>query len=632
MKKNRSRYKLPESNKETHLKEGQSETHIKLVRLFGLLLFFLAFLLYIKSVLNGYALDDYIVILKNRFTQKGLAGIGDILSKDTFAGMTEDNIMGLSGGRYRPLSLITFAIEHQFFGNAPGVSHAINVIINAFNSVLIFLLLLKFKTSISTNSWLKVSFVAAILFTVLPAHSESVINIKGRDDLLCLFFFLLASLRLFQYASIPSSKNLIISCLLFFLSLLSKENALTFIAIFPLFLFFFSRAENKIIRNTTIAYAGIGIAFLFFRYIITKDNSGNANQELLNNPFLFATLSEKFATLFFASTMYFKLIMFPIYMSYDYNFNQFPIMVFNDWRVLFSILLHLALITVAIIFFKRKSLFSFGILFYFITFSIVSNFFFNIGTIFADRFIYISSLGFCLIVATAGHWVYDWLKRKLNLNTSRYLFLGGFTALAILYTIRIQSRIGDWENNNTLFLADVDDAPESVKVRINACLAYLELSKDKTGFERDSILNRGIPELEKAISIYPSYATGYLNMGVIYNWKGETTKAEEWWNKARMVDPTNSKLMEYDKVLASIYLNNGIKLGTEKKFNEAVRDFLHAFRYDSLNEDLLYNLGGAYYTINRFDSASHYWNKALLINPSNNRVKEGLNALSHIQK
>ena len=152
MKKNRSRYKLPESNKETHLKEGQSETHIKLVRLFGLLLFFLAFLLYIKSVLNGYALDDYIVIPKNRFTQKGLAGIGDLLSKDTFAGMTEDNIMGLSGGRYRPLSLVTFAIEHQFFGNAPGVSHAINVIINAFNSVLIFLLLLKFKTSISTNS------------------------------------------------------------------------------------------------------------------------------------------------------------------------------------------------------------------------------------------------------------------------------------------------------------------------------------------------------------------------------------------------------------------------------------------------------------------------------------------------
>ena len=540
--------------------------------------------------------------------------------------------MGLSGGRYRPLSLVTFAIEHQFWGDSPGISHGINVIINAFNSVLLFILLLKFKTSIPANSWMKISFVAAVLFTVLPAHSEPVINIKGRDDLLCLFFFLLASLQLFQYVATKSNKNLFLSCLWFFLSLLSKEIALTFIAIFPLLLFFFSRTEKRITRNTTIVYAGIGFVFLFFRYTITKDNSGIANQELLNNPFLYSTLSEKFATIIFASTKYFKLIIFPIHMSYDYNFNQFPMMNFSDWKVWLSIVLHVVLIFTGILFFKRKIIFSFGIFFYFITFSIVSNFFFNIGTLFADRFIYIPSLGYCILVASAGHWFYAWLNNKINFASTRYFLLVGFTAITILYVVRIQNRIGDWKNNNTLFLADVDDAPESVKVRINACLAYLDLSQEKIGNERDSILNRAVPELEKAISIYPSYATSYLNMGVIYNWKGEITKAEEWWNKARAIDPNNKKLNEYDKVLATLFFNNGIKMGSEKKINEAVLEFLHALRYDSTNVELYYNLGGAYYTKNNFDSASYYWKKALLINPSNEQVKEGMNALLRINK
>ena len=72
-----------------------------------------AFVSFGLSIFNNYALDDFIVIAKNNFTQKGFSGIWNILSKDTFAGMPESDIMVLSGGRYRPLSLVTFAIEHQ---------------------------------------------------------------------------------------------------------------------------------------------------------------------------------------------------------------------------------------------------------------------------------------------------------------------------------------------------------------------------------------------------------------------------------------------------------------------------------------------------------------------------------------
>src|SRR4051812_35398161 len=68
------------------------------------------------SVMNGYALDDFIVLVQNTFVQKGIPGIWNILSKDSFAGMSGVNVMVLAGGRYRPLSLVTFAIEHQLWG------------------------------------------------------------------------------------------------------------------------------------------------------------------------------------------------------------------------------------------------------------------------------------------------------------------------------------------------------------------------------------------------------------------------------------------------------------------------------------------------------------------------------------
>ena len=83
---------------------------------------FAALLSYGLSLLNHYALDDFIVIVKNKFTRQGFAGIWNILTHDSFAGVTSGNIAGLAGTRYRPLSIITFAIEHQLFNDNPFIS------------------------------------------------------------------------------------------------------------------------------------------------------------------------------------------------------------------------------------------------------------------------------------------------------------------------------------------------------------------------------------------------------------------------------------------------------------------------------------------------------------------------------
>ncbi len=75
-----------------------------------IIVFLLAFIVYGNTLLNEYALDDVMVFTNNAHVQKGMAGIGKLITKDSFHGFIGGQ-NDLPGGRWRPLSLITFALE-----------------------------------------------------------------------------------------------------------------------------------------------------------------------------------------------------------------------------------------------------------------------------------------------------------------------------------------------------------------------------------------------------------------------------------------------------------------------------------------------------------------------------------------
>ena len=87
-----------------------------------------AFGLYANTLNHQFALDDGLVLSDNVMVQKGIRGIPEILTKDSFFGSIGESAY-LSGGRYRPLPLITYAIEVSFFGSKPGVHHLVNVLL-----------------------------------------------------------------------------------------------------------------------------------------------------------------------------------------------------------------------------------------------------------------------------------------------------------------------------------------------------------------------------------------------------------------------------------------------------------------------------------------------------------------------
>ncbi len=586
-----------------------------------LLIVAIALISYSAAIFNDYALDDFIVLVKNRFVQSGFAGIGGIMSNDTFAGMTESNLMVLSGGRYRPLSLVTFAIEHQLWGNNPFLSHLINVVLYAFTGVVLYRFLKKiFVGKEALALW------STLLFIALPIHSEVIINIKGRDDILCFLFFLLAMQYLFRQLESKKLTDALLSFLYFFLALLSKETAVTFIAIIPLTLYFFGTLSIKENVKKTAPFVLLTAVFLLMRYSATLHNNGTISEDLFNNPFVRMNAEQHYATVFLSWLIYLKLIFYPLHLSYDYNFNQIHATGFTDVLVLFSLAIHIAMLVSALLLFKRKSVYAYGILFYVITFSIVSNLFFNIGAPLAERFMYIPSLGICLVIIQFFYDGYNYLTQHISRAILKKVFYA-FAALVIVASCyRNILRSFDWKDNNTLFIADVKSVPNNAKAQLNAGLGYIDLAKNLESPLKEIQLDSAKIHLLKGIAIYPEFLDGYLNMGVVYNWQNNFDSSEVWWNRARKINPESPTLKQYDKVLAAHFYQNGLQKATAKNFDECISDFLKAYQYDSLNQDICYNMGGVYFTINNLEKAKLYWQKTLAINPSNQQAATGLQA------
>ncbi|MCC7246544.1 MAG: hypothetical protein IT269_12755, partial [Saprospiraceae bacterium] len=136
-------------------------------------LFVLAFALYANTLFHDFALDDGIVITDNMFTKQGVSGIGGILSKDTFFGFfkVEGKEALVSGGRYRPLTLVLFAFVYQVAGSAPFVFHLLTVLLFAATCVMLYrtLLLLFGQPDAPANANMSLlALLAAAIFTVHP--------------------------------------------------------------------------------------------------------------------------------------------------------------------------------------------------------------------------------------------------------------------------------------------------------------------------------------------------------------------------------------------------------------------------------------------------------------------------------
>ncbi len=204
----------------------------------------LAFLTFANSIGHGYNLDDELVTRKHRFTSKGLKSVGKIFTSPYYS----DN-MGYAYG-YRPMVHLSYALEHQFFGENPRVSHFFNVLLFALTVVVFFRLLLLW----TGEKGLTLAVAAAVLFAVHPVHTEVVNSLKNRDEILALLFGLAAGISATRAVREKSVLQFGLSALWFVCALLSKKSMYPLVFIFPTALVLFESISLKNLLIITIIW------------------------------------------------------------------------------------------------------------------------------------------------------------------------------------------------------------------------------------------------------------------------------------------------------------------------------------------------------------------------------------------
>ena len=197
------------------------------IRLYYLLIFLTAFLLYANTIPNSFSFDDDYVTYHNAQIKKGIKGIPEILTSRY--SLKENHTFG-----YRPIAKVTYAIEYQFFGENPHISHLFNIFLYALTGIFLFILLKKLFSKY--NSFILL--MTTLLFMAHPVHTEVVASLKNREEILSFLFSILTLITLINYLRGKKLIRLLLSILLFILAILSKLNAVIFVLIIPLALYY----------------------------------------------------------------------------------------------------------------------------------------------------------------------------------------------------------------------------------------------------------------------------------------------------------------------------------------------------------------------------------------------------------
>ena len=322
-KKNRNRNKASVSptpvSRPAPASSFQPGTSIYTQGLLCLVVAVLAVLLYAGSYGHDYAYDDLAVVKENRFVQKGLGGINDILHTQYFEGYDPNT----NARAYRPVSLITYALEYEYFGLNPRVHHLVNILLYALTAIVLLLALFRMLRAYHYV----LPFLTTLLFVVHPVHVDVVANIKSRDELIGFLCFSTALLFLLKDLDGPALWKKLTSYVFFFLALASKESLLTTLACIPLVLYFFREFNWGRIGKITLPYAGIFLLFLLIRASVIGTAEENSSPiTYLDNPMLAATnIGERIGTNIYTMGMYLQTLIFPYRLSCDYSYNSIPL-------------------------------------------------------------------------------------------------------------------------------------------------------------------------------------------------------------------------------------------------------------------------------------------------------------------
>src|SRR5205085_7123148 len=144
---------------------------------------------------------------------------------------------------------------------------------------------------------------------------------------------------------------------------------------------------------------------------------------------------------------------------------------------------------------------------------------FVVHTFMNERFLYVASLAFCVLLAWA---IVEHVGNRTIAATVSALLIatGAGTAFARNFA---------WRNDATLALTDVVTSSDSARAQAVAAAAYLHMADDQTQVRtRDQNLAHAIDHLHASLRIHPSYFEALNMMAYALVQKGKYAEALDY--------------------------------------------------------------------------------------------------------
>ncbi|MBL7058102.1 hypothetical protein ISS03_02075 [Patescibacteria group bacterium] len=258
---------------------------------------------------------------------------------------------------------------------------------------------------------------------------------------------------------------------------------------------------------------------------------------LVENPLKFVRFSERFFTSFKVLGLYLEKTILPMNnLSSDHSYNQIPthIELSNPHMWLGIFVFFVSTYGVYSIFNSKKEKNIILILAssYFIFFYlIISNLFFIIGTILAERLMYIPSIGFCLLTSWLIIYTHDkevlaksyklFFNKKVSKKFMNHILYCSIALILTFYATISYKRNFNWRTEESLFLSAALRSPNSVLARSNAGAIHL-INGDLVNARQELIF---------ANTIYDSYNHAMNNLGLLYLREGNLLAARDQFHK-----------------------------------------------------------------------------------------------------
>lgn len=487
-------------------------------------------LVYMNSLKNDYNMDDSLVMTNNKLVNGNFT---EVFTNHSFSDEGYDF-------DYRPISIASFYLENKFFGKNPHVSHFISILLYVLLSILIYYFLL--SINIDATSVL----ILTLLFVSYPLHTEVVDNIKNRDELLSSIFGFSALIIVIKSLTKPHWLFIVLLVVFSFFGMLSKSSFLIFPPIILAIIVVYAKRESNFISTKLffkyLLFSGLGIlGVIILKYFVFKNNHAIRLFEYFENPFYFSSFQERILPSFYIIGYYIKLMLYPFTPIYYYGYNTIN---YTDIFSFYSLIGVLFVFIVPFLVYKLLKNNSndtlplmVGLIILYVNLFAVSNLWSPLPGIVAERFIFVATLGFLLILFFS----IKLISKKFfnNYSTNFNLFVG--CTLVFIFSISTFARNKQWKNELTLYKNDVYRVPNSAKANEMLANKYLKLAVSENN---KTFLSLSEQYFQKAILIYPDYSACLNNLGYINFLKTNYSKALDYYQKS--VQLSNKPLVYFN--------------------------------------------------------------------------------------